>query len=459
MAFSLFEHQAKAIEAFTTIERGLDFSDPGTGKTRVQIELIAKRRAEGGKCSLIIAPKSLLESAWQEDFNKFAPHLETITCHAYKRDQRFAATADVYITNTDAVRWLAKQKPSFFRKFDTLVLDESSAFKHRTSLRSRCLKKIAKYFKYRYALTGTPNSNSILDVWHQVLVVDDGERLGRSFMAYRNSVATPVQVGPQPNMVKWEDKPGASAAVGDLLSDITVRFVFEECHDIPANHMYRRSYTPSPSQLQAYSDMEKYAIIEVSQDEVINAVNAAALVTKLLQISSGAVYDESGNVVHIEDDRYQLITDLVAARDHSLVFFNWKHQAEALEKHFKQAGITCARIDGTVKSPERARIVKEFQDGYYQALLAHPQSSAHGLTLTKATTTIWASPTYNLEFFLQGNRRIYRAGQTRKTETILICAKNTMEADVYEKLNAKDAKQLDFLGIVKSLGEPNVPEV
>lgn len=459
MAYSLFEHQAKAIDFFEETPRGLDFSDPGTGKTRVQIDLFAKRRQEGGGCALIIAPKSLLESAWAEDFKKFAPHIDVSVCHAYKREHHFAATADVYVTNTDAARWLAKQKPSFFKKFDTLIIDEASAFKHRTSLRSRSLKKIIKHFKYRYALTGTPNSNSILDIWHQALVVDDGERLGRSFMAFRNTVATPVQVGPQPNMVKWEDKPGSHAAVGDLLSDITVRFVFEECHDIPANHIYHMKYNPSPRQLQAYSDMEKYAIIEVSQGEVVNAVNAAALVTKLLQISSGAVYDESGNVVHIEDDRYQLITDLVAARDHSLVFFNWKHQAEALEAHFKAAGITCAKIDGTVKAPERARIVKEFQDGYYQVLLAHPQSSAHGLTLTRATTTIWASPTYNLEFFLQGNRRIYRAGQTQKTETILICAKNTMEADVYKKLNAKDAKQLDFLGIVKSLGEPTLSEV
>jgi len=457
MAYSLFAHQAQAVDFFEGVDRGLDFSDPGTGKTRVQIELFSRRRAQGGGCALIIAPKSLLESAWADDFKKFAPHLELSVAYAYKREHHFEASADVYITNTDAVRWLAKRPASFFRKFDTLIIDEASAFKHRTSLRSRSLKKIAKYFKYRYGLTGTPNSNSILDVWHQVLVIDDGERLGRSFMAYRNSVATPVQVGPQPQMVKWEDKPGAHAAVGDLLSDITVRFKFEECHDIPANHTYTVKYTPTPKQLQAYSDMEKYAIVQVSEDEVVNAVNAAALVTKLLQISSGAVYDESGTVVHIEDDRYQLITDLVAARDHSLVFFNWRHQADALEEKFTTEGITFARIDGTIKSSERHRIVKEFQSGYYQALLAHPQSAAHGLTLTRATSTIWASPTYNLEFFLQGNRRIYRAGQDQKTETILVCAKHTMEADVYKKLSDKDAKQLDFLNIIQTLGNDPLP--
>lgn len=451
MEYDFFAHQSRAIDAFRNTPRGLDFSDPGTGKTRVQIELIRERRRNGCGCALVIAPKSLLEAAWGEDFEKFAPELEYVICDAYKRADKFKLPADVYITNTDAVRWLAKQPLGFFKRFDQLIIDEASAFKHRTSLRSRSLKKIAKHFKYRYALTGTPNANSILDVWHQSLVVDDGERLGRSFMAFRNTAAFPIQVGPQPNMVKWEDKPGAAVAVADLLSDISVRYKFEECHDIPANHTYVRAYTPTPQQLQAYSDMEKYAVMQMSDNEIVSAVNAAALVTKLLQISSGAVYDEHGNVVHVEDDRYQLICDLVAGRDHSLVFFNWKHQAENLGAHFKKAGITYAKIDGTVKQHERSRIVKEFQRGYYQALLAHPQSAAHGLTLTRATSTIWASPTYNLEFFLQGNRRIYRAGQDQKTETILICAKHTMEADVYKKLREKDAKQLDFLQMVKDL--------
>jgi SNF2 family DNA or RNA helicase len=435
----------------------MDLSDPGTGKTRVQIDLFAKRRKEGGKCALIIAPKSLLESAWDEDIKKFQPKLETSICYAYKREDKFAAPADIYITNTDAARWLAKQRPTFFRKFDTLIIDEASAFKHRTSQRSRSLKKIVKHFRYRYGLTGTPNANSILDIWHQALIIDDGKRLGRSFMAFRATMATPIQIGPQPNMVRYDDKPGAAAAVADLLSDITVRYIFEECHDIPKNHVYTRHYTLSKKQQLAYNVMEQDAILQTAKGEVVNAVNAAALVTKLLQIASGAVYDEHGATVNIEDDRYELITDLVTARAHSLVFFNWKHQAAQLRAHFEKRGVTYALIDGTVKASDRAQIVNDFQKGYYRVLLAHPQSAAHGLTLTKATSTIWSSPTYNLEFFLQGNRRIYRAGQDKKTETILIAAKNTMEPDVYAKLAAKDIKQLDFLRIIKALGQSPMP--
>lgn len=446
-----FDHQTIALSRFRNIPRGLDLSDPGTGKTRIQIDLFAIRRANKGGRALIIAPKSLLETAWVDDIRKFAPHLITSVAYARNREKAFLEQADVYITNTDATRWLAKQKPSFFRKFDTIIIDEISTFKHRTSLRSRCLRKIVKYFRYRYGLTGTPNANSILDVWHPAYLIDDGKRLGTRFLHFRQTVAFPIQVGPEIQMVKWEDKPGSGAAVADMLSDISVRYKLEECHDLPKNNVYHLYYTLSSQQQAAYDFMEANAILEVSENEVINAVNAAALVTKLLQIASGTVYDESGLAINIESGRYQLISDLVAARNHSLVFFNWKHQANKLEETFRKDGITSCRIDGTVKDKDRAKVVRDFQRGLYQVCLAHPQSAAHGLTLTKATTAIWASPTYNLEHFVQGNRRIYRAGQTRKTETILITAKHTMESMVYKKLSKKGERQIDFLSILKTL--------
>jgi SNF2 family DNA or RNA helicase len=446
-----FKHQLETIEKFKTIPRGLDLSDPGTGKTRSQIDLFSSRRSKGAKCALIIAPKSLLESAWLDDITKFAPGLRCSIAYANNRERAFEATADIYITNTDATRWLAKQPSKFFRRFDTLIVDEISSFKHRTSLRSKSLKKIVKYFQYRYGLTGTPNANGLQDVWHQALVIDDGERLGTRFMQFRQTTQNPIQVGPESHMLKWVDKPGAAVAVADRLSDISVRYRLEDCHDLPRNHVYSMNYDMPPKQRAAYETMAKHAILEVSRDEVVNAVNAAVLITKLLQISSGTVYDESGSSINIKDDRYQLVCDLVAARSHSLVFFNWRHQADHLEALFKKAGIPTCRFDGTVKDRDRVQVVRDFQKGYYQVCLAQPQSAAHGLTLTKATTAIWTSPTYNLEHFLQGNRRIYRAGQTRKTETILITAKGTIEEKVYAKLQEKDLQQLEFLKILKTL--------
>lgn len=446
-------------------ERVLDASDPGTGKTRVQIDLFASRRARGGKCALVIAPKSLLRSAWEDDFKKFAPHIKVMVCPADKRDKLFYEDADVYVLNTDAAKWLAAQKPKTFERFDTLIIDELSGFKHHTSQRSRALNKIKKHFKYRYGLTGTPNANSITDLWHQMFLLDDGQRLGKSFFQFRASVCSPVQVGPTPNMVQWKDKEHAEQAVGHLLSDVIVRNKLEECIDIPENHLYSVPYHMSPKQVKVYKQMEKGALAMLDNGRVISSLNAAGVATKLLQIASGASYSDEGTgdtylqakvadalgYAPIDTGRCELVADLIEEREHSVVFFNWTHQRDQLIKEFEARGITYTVIDGEVSAKDRKTAVDHFQAGFYRVLLAHPASAAHGLTLTRGTTTIWASPTYNLEHFIQGNRRTYRAGQKKRTETIVVLAANTIETNVFEKLNDKNTRQMNMLDLLKEL--------
>jgi SNF2 family DNA or RNA helicase len=459
----LFKHQIVSVKTMDKAPRVLDASDPGTGKTRVQIELFAMRRKRGGKCALVIAPKSLLRSAWQDDFRKFAPNVTTVVAPADKREEAFKQEADVYITNTDATKWLAKQPPGFFKRFDTLIIDELSSFKHHTSQRSKALNKIKRHFEFRYGLTGTPNSNGITDIWHQMFVLDDGKRLGTSFYKFRNEVCVPRQVGPQPNMLQWEDKPNAEDIVALLLADAVVRHKFEECIDIPENHTYSVPFYMSPKQTKIYQLMERDALAITDSGRTISTVNAAGVTTKLLQIASGASYSDEGTgftplhakvadalgYLPIDSSRYELVADLVEERAHCVVFFNWNHQRDELLKEFKTRGITCTVIDGSTTDKNRKEAVDHFQAGFYRVLLAHPQSAAHGLTLTKGTSTIWASPTYNLEHFLQGNRRIYRAGQTQKTETIVVIAPGTIEEKVYEKLMAKNSKQMSMLELLK----------
>lgn len=451
MTFPLFDHQKKSVDFMRTHERVLDASDPGTGKTRVQIELFAERRRNGGGCALVIAPKSLLRSAWENDFAKFAPHITVSVAQAKGRAQAFARPADVYVTNVDATKWLMEQRPEFFARFDTLIMDELSAFKHHTSLRSKALNKIKSHFKYRYGLTGTPNSNGITDIWNQIYILDDGQRLGKSFYKFRNMTQTPSQAGPAANMLKWEDKPGAEQAVGELIKDMTVRHKFEECLDVPENFETEVPFFMPPGQATVYKTFKRDALLALESGEVISSVNAAGVANKLLQIASGATYTGDANKYAVVDpSRYEMIADLVEARQHSVVFFHWRHQRDLLMEEFTKRGITFAVIDGSVKEQDRMEAVKDYQNGFYRVMLAHPASAAHGLTLTRGTTTIWASPTYNLEHWLQGNRRTYRAGQTQRTETISILAKGTIEELVYQRLADKNVKQINILELLNS---------
>ena len=450
-------HQLRTIEFFRSCPCGFDFSDPGTGKTRAQIEIFARRKPRG-RC-LIVCPKTLMRSAWAADIDKFAPELTYSIADADNRQFAFELKTDVVIMNTDGVRWfLNKQnqvdpvKAKLLAGFDHLIVDESTAFKHHTSQRSKALVRLVQKVKFthRYLMTGTPNSNSVTELWNQAFIVDGGERLGKSFFSFRNATQLPTQRGPSANHIEWHDKPGIAPVVDELIRDITIRHAFEDVMThVPANFRETKEFVLNKKTKALYDKMENEALLELSE-KVVSAVHAAAIRTKLLQIASGAVYTggEDGDYAVIDRQRYELIAELVEERDHSIVFFNWRHQRDELAKEFQKAGITYAVIDGSV---ERGRdtIVADYQAGKYQTLLLHPRTGAHGLTLTRGTTTILASPIYEADLLKQAIHRVYRGDQRQRTNTILVRAAGTVEELVYERLFGKEGRMMDLLDLLK----------
>lgn len=454
--FSAFAHQTQSLKHNDGSRLVLDLSDPGTGKTYVRILGFAKRRQRGGGCLLVMAPRTLLRTVWLNDIKKFAPHLNVAICDATNRVSAFAQNADVYVTNLDASKFLAAQKPAFFKKFSELAIDESTAYKHHTSQRSKAMARVAKHFDYRCCMTGTPTSNSITDIWHQAFILDAGQRLGNSFYKFRDAVCIPKQVGHKTEMVKWTDKEGAEEAVFGLLSDIVVRHRFEDCVDIPANHSYSVPFDLTSKQLKAYLEMEQTQMLQLGKSAV-TAVAAASVRTKLLQIASGAVYDGLGGHHVVDHARYELVLDLVEQRKHSLVFFLWKHQRDMLVEEAERRGLSFCVLDGATTDRDRDELVRGYQAGVYKVMFAHPKSAAHGLTLTKGTATIWSSPTDDLEIYKQGSKRQHRMGQTEKTETIVVIAKNTFDEKVWENMLSKGRRMDNLLDLFSTLTKPPAP--
>lgn len=449
MTPQLFAHQKHSVKVLAKTPIIFDMSDAGTGKTAVHITAFAARRHKLGGKLLVLAPKSLLVNAWVNDFKRFAPNITCVVADATNRMDAMNSEADVYIVNHDGVKALLELPKTFWKDFDSIVVDESTAYKHHTSARSKAVAKISKNFKYRACLSATPSSNGICDIWHQVLLLDDGKRLGKSFFSFRAAACNPVQVGAVPQAIKWEPRPHAEATVSAMISDITIRHKFEDCVDIPANHQYSVEFTLSPKHMAAYKTLEKESVLLLSKTKVVTAINAAVLYNKLLQCSSGAVYSAAEDYSIVDKDRYELVLDLAEARPHVVVFFAWKHQKECLIAEAKKRKLNYTLIDGTVNDKARQLAVKDFQAGLHRILFAHPQSAGHGLTLTRGTATIWASPTPNLEHYLQGLKRIHRIGQTEKTETIMVLAPNTIEEKVYDSLVAKDARMSTLLEYLK----------
>ena len=438
-----YAHQKITTDFIVNTNTCLITSDPGTGKTRAVLDAHV---ILGGK-TLVLAPLSILEAAWGEDINKFQPEIKYGVAYAKNRKQVFEDDEnEMVITNFEAVNFLSKNT-HYCEQFDTIVIDEFTAFKNREAKRSKNLKKIISYFTNRIAMSGTPNSNTILDIWHPALLIDDGKRLGTRFYAFRHQVCTPKFNG---FANEWIDKPGIEEAVADKLSDISIRFALSDCIDLPDNIVRTVNTKLTPNIQKQYKTLADESVL-YTKSGTVNAVNAAARVKKLLQLVTGAVYDEDGVVQFVHQERYDIVMTLVNQRAHSLVAFNWKHERDALVELANKEGITYDVIDGTVPAERRKDIVARYQAGQIKVLFCHPQSASHGLTLTRASTVIWCSPTYNAEHYQQFNQRIYRAGQTQKTETILIQARGTWEPEVYKKLNTKLGRMENLLHILKEI--------
>jgi SNF2 family DNA or RNA helicase len=443
-----FPHQPGDAKALKKLKRSFDASDPGTGKTRTAImyrQLIKLGRKKKRKV-LVFAPKSTLQSAWGNDLNKYAPELTYVICPAEKRAERFAQEVDIYITNHDAVKWVEKNLD--LSKFFMVIIDEVTAFKHRTSQRSKAMGKIIHHFERRHAMSGTLNGNTITDVWYPTFLMDDGERLGNNFWKFRNAVCTPVQNGRGAKMVKWVDKEGAEDAVGDILRDMTVRHTFAECHPhIPPPEERQITFDLSPKHQELYDEFRENAVIELQSGKV-TAIHAGIVANKLLQIASGAVYDGEHITHRVADERNELIMELCAARRQCLVSFSWTHQRDALVALAKKRKWDYGVIDGSQTGDDRTKTIEDFQAGKLKVIFAHPQSAAHGITLTAGAATIWASPIYDAELFLQFNKRLFRAGQDKLIEQIMVSANNTLEGEVYSRLAKKVLKVDDLLAIL-----------
>lgn len=447
----LFKHQEATANFIATHPRVLDMSDPGTGKTRSRLE--GYRRNYHGK-HLVVAPLSILRPAWGDDTAKFTG-FEYAIAHGSPTKRLAALQANVHIVliNPDGLVWLAdmvKKGVVSLKDFTDITIDEFTAFKNRTSKRSKAIGYLINHFKNRVALSGTPNPKSVLDLWYPAFLVDGGQRLGRNFFHFRSQVCIPKQIGPRPDMVKWVDKPEALMMVSNALADITIRHKLEECIDMP-EHIETMLMVDMPRDI-----MVKYQILEstarLSLDEgALTAMHAGVKVQKMLQLLSGAVYDNEGKILKVHKDRYDLVMDLVEERAQCLVAFNWSHEKDCMTELAAERGFTYGVIDGSTPMTQRGEIVDLFQKGELKLIFAHPQSAGHGLTLTKGTTTIWPSPTYNAEHFQQFNRRIYRAGQKLRTETICIAARGTKEEHVYEILSGKRQQMNDLLGIFNAL--------
>ncbi len=454
VAMTPMAHQENTARFWAENQRIYDHSDPGTGKTISALlgwSMISELGWQSPGRLLVLAPLSTLGPAWVADIKTlFSGTVTVAIAHGSPtlRKRAFESSADIVLINHDGVKWLAQQSNlGYLSEFIAIVGDEFTAYKNRTAQRSKAAEKVIKRIPFVNLMSGTPIPNSITDIWFPTKMLDGGKTLGSSFFQFRDQFCWPEQVGPLPEHKKWNDRPEASGLVGVMIKPMTVRNLQRECVDLPENMLNTYYVDLPPKAMRAYLEFERNAVLQIGESK-LDAKHRGVVMRKLQQLATGASYNSAGEVVKLHGSRYDFVADLVAERDHSIVAFQFRHEREALMELFQKRGFAVDYIDGTVATGQRDRRIAAFQNGDLKALLIQPASNAHGVTLTKGTATIWTSATFNGEHWEQTNRRIFRKGQTKQTETIRIIARGTYEQLAYDKLDGKLAPQADLLELL-----------
>lgn len=440
-----FDHQKTTASFLTLNRRAFCLNEQGTGKTGSVI-WAADYLMSIGKIRrvLVICPLSIMDSAWRADLFKFAMHRTVDIAYGSreKRNQIIASDAEFVIINYDGVDIV--QEAISNGKFDLIVVDEANAYKNAQTTRWKTLNRILKPDTWLWMLTGTPAAQSPVDAYGLAKLVNP---LGvpKFYTAFKDSVMYKI------TQFKWVARPDADKVVFSALQP-AIRFTKDECLDLPEMTYVTREVELTPQQRKYYDLLRKKLVLQTAGEQ-ITAVNAAVGLSKLLQISCGAVYSDSGETLEFDiKNRYKVLREAIdETQQKILIFVPFKHTIELLSEKLQADGFSTAIISGDVPATKRAEIFKSFQETPNpRVLIIQPQAAAHGVTLTAADTVVWWGPTPSLETYAQANARAHRAGQRHPVTVIRLQGSNA-EKHLYKMLDNRIEDHVKLVDLYKNL--------
>ena len=443
MKYNPHNYQAYSTDFIINHKAAGLFLEQGLGKTVITLTAIWILLYDYFDATkvLVIAPLRVARDTWSRECEKWE-HLRGLSISKVvgsERERKMALyqKADIYVINRENVEWLIKNKEW---DFDTVIIDELSSFKSPSSKRFRALKKVRHKIKRIVGLTGTPAPNGLLDIWSQIYLLDGGERLGRTYSGYRSRYFHPQKYVNGGIPTDYQINEDAEEKIYEKISDICISMKALEYLKMPECIFNKVPIELDEKEMKLYRQLERDLLLPLDDSEV-DAVNAAVLSNKLLQMAGGAVYDEFGDVKTIHDKKLDALEDLIEAANGKpvLVYYGFKHERDRIKNRFDV---------GEINTSED---IAKWNRGEMQIALCHPASTGHGLNLQDGgCTIIWFSMTWSLELYQQANARLWRQGQKQTVVIHHIIAKNTIDERVMVALENKDTSQAALIEAVRA---------
>lgn len=390
---------------------------------------------------LVIAPLRVAQSTWGAEIGKWE-HLKALKVSKVLGDKKeriraLGARADMFIINRENVAWLVDHYENYGMvwDFDMVVIDELSSFKSNKATRFKKLRKVVPKCHRVVGLTGTPTPQGLIDLWAQVYLIDQGERLGKTITGYRDRYFLPDKRNGA-IVYSYKLKNDAEKTINKQLEDICISMRSRDWLQLPETIHNMVEVEMSDREAERYATLELEAFLEFENAETY-ALSSGVLANKLLQISNGAIYAETENgdriYEHIHDRKIDALKEIIETNEHSniLVFYNFRHDAERIHKNIK--GVTDLKTE---------KHIEDWNKGKIKIMLTHPASAGHGLNLqTGGHIIVWFGLTWSLELYEQANARLDRQGQKESVVIHHIITKNTVDEEVMLSLQRKEKVQ------------------
>ena len=444
MKYKAHEYQEYATKFIEENEESAVFLECGLGKSVITLTAIKNLMALGEVSRvLVVAPLRVGKTTWPEEISKW-DHLAGLTYavaigNVAERLSAVKAKADITIINRENVEWLIDKSGMPF-DYDMLVIDELSSFKSFKAKRFKALLKVRPQITRVVGLTGTPSSNGLMDLWAEFRLLDLGERLGRYITRYRLAYFTPDKRNAQV-VFSYKPLPGAEERIYDKIDDITISMRASDYLKLPSLVMNTVVVEMGDKEKEIYDNLCDDMVVSLGESE-IDAVNAASLSNKLLQMANGAVYGEEQSVHHIHDEKLNALEDLIESANGKpvLVAYWFKHDLARIKAKFPF--VREIKTDADIRAWNRGEI---------EVGIIHPASAGHGLNLqTGGSTLIWFGLTWSLELYQQTNARLYRQGQKNTVIIHHIVTKGTIDERVLKALEKKEKTQNSLIDAVKA---------
>lgn len=427
-------HQVETAAFLTMHRKAFCFNDPGTGKTLAALwaadYLISIKHV---RRVLILCPLSIMQSAWLADLSNSIIHRSAIVAHhpqASRRIEMIQQDYEFVIANYEGLNLIADEVIADGR-FDLVIVDEANAYKTVTTKRWKALKSILKPNTYLWMMTGTPAAQSPVDAYGLARLVNP-DNVPHFFTAWRDKVMNKI------TLYKWAPKADAKELVYDALQP-AIRFTKEQCLDLPPVMTTTREVPLTPQQAKYYNLLKDRMLVQAA-GETISAVNAAAGVSKLLQISCGAVYTDDKEVVEFDaGPRLGVLEEILEETDRKVIIFAlFRSSIDGIQTYLTKKNIPNECIHGGVAANKRADIIHRFQhEKEPRVLVMQPQATAHGITLTAADTVVFFGPLMSVEQYIQCIARADRKGQNSDKVTVIHIQGSPIEKKMFKALEAK----------------------